>query len=63
MKKMGKKITGTLLLICFISSLYGGTIQATQSQIDEVKENIDELEEKRKRHSSRQSRFLIRQTV
>ena len=47
MKKIGKKITRTLLLICFICSLYGGTIQATQGQIDEVKENIDELEEKK----------------
>lgn len=47
MNKMVKKITGTLLLICFISSLYGGTIQATQSQIDEVRDNIDELEEKK----------------
>lgn len=47
MNKIVKKITGTVLLICFISSLYGGTIQATQSQIDEVRDNIDELEEKK----------------
>lgn len=47
MKKVIKKITGSVLVILLMSSLYGGTIQATQSQIDEVQDNIDELEEKK----------------
>lgn len=47
MNKNRKRIIGSFLLILLMSGLYGETIQATQSQIDEVQENIDELEEKK----------------
>lgn len=47
MNKNRKRIIGSFLLILLMSGMCGGTIQATQSQIDEVQENIDELEEKK----------------
>lgn len=47
MKQRAKRMTASFLLIFFISSLYGGTIQATQNKIDEVQNKINELEEKK----------------
>ena len=38
---------GSVILIFFISSMYGGTILATQGQIDEVQDKVNELEQKK----------------
>lgn len=47
MKKITQRVTKSMLLILLLFSLYCGTIQATQGQIDEVQDNIEELEEKK----------------
>lgn len=57
MKKTVRKVTGSILLVVLLASLYGGTIQATQSQLDEVQDNIEKLEEK-KEEAKRQADSL-----
>lgn len=47
MNKILKKIMGSVILVFFISSMWGGTIQATQEKIEDVKNKIDELEDKK----------------
>lgn len=47
MKKLMKRMMGSMAVVLLMCSLYGATSQATQGQIDEVQDNIDELEEKK----------------
>ena len=56
MRKVIKKIAASALVILLMCGLWGQTIQATQEQIDGVKENIDDLEEKQKEAQKKKQR-------
>lgn len=47
MKRTIRRMAGSILAAALTAGLYGERIQATQSQLEKVQENIDELEEKK----------------